>query len=61
MDNQKKASLYAVAKVLGYEKSLDDFISEYSKHYDEAIKELNAKPVEPAKVKAVPSPYRSRF
>ena len=60
MSNSEKASLYALARTMGYEKSLDDFIIEYSGYYDETIKELNSKPVELAKVEAVQNPWRSR-
>ena len=34
------ASAYAVAKVLGYNKSIQDFETEFDKHYSLAINEL---------------------
>lgn len=61
MDNKQKVSMYALAKVLGYEKSLDDFISEYSQYYEEAVKEFSSKPIEPAKIEAVKNPMRSGY
>ena len=42
MDNKQKSSAYAIAKVLGYEKSFEEFISEYSQYYDETYKKLQS-------------------
>ena len=43
MDNKQLANAYAIAKVLGYEKSVEIFKEELAKVYDETLKELNSK------------------
>lgn len=59
MDNQQIARAYAIAKVLGYEKSVDEFKEKYSQYYSETINELNSRLVKLAKVEAVQNPFRS--
>ena len=59
MDNKQLANAYAIAKVLGYDKSVDEFKEEYDQYYSKTINELNSKPVELAKVEAVQNPYRN--
>ena len=51
MDNKKKAN------VLGYEKSIDDFIVEYSQYYDETYKKLQSE-MPKNKAEAVKNPFR---
>lgn len=58
MENKQLASAYAIAKVLGYDKSVDDFKEKYGQYYSETINELNSKPVNPAKVEAVQNPFK---
>lgn len=58
MDNKQLASAYSIAKVLGYDKTVDDFQEKYGQYYSETINELNSKPVNPAKVEAVKNPFR---
>lgn len=59
MDNKQLANAYAIAKIMGYKKSVDDFKPEYEKIYNETINELNSRPVELAKVEAVENPLRT--
>lgn len=59
MDNKQLANAYAIAKVLGYEKSVDEFKEKYDQYYLETINKLNSKPIELAKVEAVQNPYRN--
>lgn len=59
MDNKQLANAYAIAKVLGYEKSVEIFKEELAKVYDETLKELNSKPIELAKVEAMKNPFKS--
>lgn len=42
MDINQKASAYAIAKILGCEKTIEEFITEYSQYYDEAYKKLQS-------------------
>lgn len=57
MDNKQKANAYAIAKVLGYKKSIDDFIMEYSQYYDETYKKLQSE-MPKNKAEAVKNPFR---
>ena len=59
MDNKQLANAYAIANVLGYEKSLDDFTEKYDQYYSKTSNILNSKPVELAKVEAVQNPFKS--
>ena len=59
MDNKQKANAYAIAKVLGYEKSIDEFIQEYSQYYEKTIKELNSRPFELGKAEAIENPLKN--
>lgn len=59
MDNKQLANAYSIAKVMGYQKPIDDFKEEYQKVYAETINELNSRPVEPAKVEAIQNPFRT--
>lgn len=59
MDSKQLANAYAIAKVLGYEKSVDDFKEKYDQYYSETINILNSKPVKLAKVEAVQNPFRN--
>ena len=52
MDNKQLANAYAIAKVLGYEKSVDEFKEKYDQYYSKTINILNSKPVMPAKAEA---------
>lgn len=61
MDNKQIASAYAVAKILGYKESFDNFKAEYSKIYNETIKELNPQPIENGKVDATANPFRRTY
>lgn len=42
MDNKQKANAYAMAKILGYKKPVEDFIKEYSEYYNEAYSKLQS-------------------
>lgn len=59
MDKKQIANAYAIAKLLGYDKSVDEFIKKYDQYYSEAINTLNSRPVELAKVEAIQNPFRS--
>lgn len=59
MDNKQLANAYAIAKVLGYEKSIDEFKEKYSQYYSEVINDLNQRPIESAKVEATQNPFRN--
>ena len=61
MDNKQLANAYAIAKVLGYEKSVEIFKEELAKVYDETLKELNSKPIIPAKAEATKNPLRTNY
>ena len=39
-DAEKIATAYATAKILGYNKSINNFITEFTQYYEEAISEL---------------------
>lgn len=60
MDIKQKANAYAIAKALGYQKSVDDFIKEYSQYYDETYKKLQSE-LEPNKVEATQNPLRMNY
>lgn len=57
MSNKELANAYAIAKCCGFDKSIDEFQKHYDQYHDEAIKELNSKPVEMAKVTAAKNPF----
>lgn len=57
MSNKELANAFAIAKVCGFDKSIDEFQKMYSQYYNEAIKELNSKPIETAKVTATKNPF----
>ncbi len=59
MDNKQLANAYAIAKVLGYNKSVDEFKEKYDQYYSETINKLNSTPVKPAKVEAIQNPFKS--
>lgn len=59
MDNKQIANAYAIAKVLGYDKSVDEFKEKYDQYYSETINDLNSQPVTPAKVEAIQNPFKS--
>lgn len=59
LDNKQLAHDYAIAKILGYDKSVNEFKEKYDQYYSETISELNSKPVEIAKVAPVKNPFRS--
>ena len=59
MDNKQLANAYAIAKVLGYEKSVDEFKEKYDQYYSKTINILNSKPVELAKVESMQNPFKS--
>lgn len=59
MDSEQVASAYAVAKIMGYEKSVDDFEAEYEPIFKEARSSILQKRNKPAPVDAVPNPFRS--
>ena len=42
MDNKQLANAYAIAKVLGYEKSVDEFKEKYDQYYSKTINILNS-------------------
>ena len=59
MDNKQLANAYAIAKVLGYNKSVDEFKEKYDQYYSETINKLNSTPVKLAKVEAMQNPFKS--
>lgn len=59
MDNKQLANAYAIAKVLGYDKSVDEFKEKYDQYYLETINELNSTPVKQAKVEVMQNPFKS--
>lgn len=62
MDNKQKANAYAIAKVLGYEKSVEEFINEYSQYYDETYKKLQPElPENKAYAVKYPNPSTGMF
>ena len=62
MDNKQLANAYAIAKVLGYEKSFEEFISEYSQYYDETYKKLQSElPKNEAYAVEYPNPSTGMF
>lgn len=60
MDIKQKANAYAIAKALGYQKPVDDFIKEYSQYYDETYKKLQSE-LETNKVEATKNPLRMNY
>ena len=54
--NEQFASAYAIAKILGCELSVQEFLKVYSQYRDEALKELNSNR-QFATCEAVPRPY----
>lgn len=56
LSNEQLASAYAIAKVLGYELSFDEFQKEYPTYYEETFKSLNSNS-QLAKCEAIPRPY----
>lgn len=60
MDYNHIATAYALAKVTGYEKSFNDFYTEYESYYNEAKEELASRSSEPSTVKVIKNPLRSR-
>lgn len=42
MDNKQISNAYAIAKMLGYGSSFENFISEYSQYYNEAYQKLQS-------------------
>ncbi len=60
MDNKQKANAYAIARVLGYKNSVEDFIHEYSRYYDETYKALQSE-LPPNTAKAVENPFRTNY
>lgn len=58
MDNNQLAIAYATSKVLGYEKSIDDFENELLEIYSKTIKELNSRPTKSGKAEATENPFR---
>lgn len=59
MDNKQLSNAYAIAKVLGYEKSIDEFKEKYDQYCSEAINDLNSRPVKLAKTEATQNPFRN--
>ena len=59
MDNKQLSNAYAIAKVLGYEKSIDEFKEKYDQYYSETINDLNSRPVKLAKTEATQNPFRN--
>lgn len=57
MDDKQKASSFAIAKVLGYDKSFEQFIEEYSQYYDEASRKIKEN-MPKNTVEAVQNPLR---
>lgn len=57
MDDKQKASSFAIAKVLGYDKSFEQFIKEYSQYYDETLQKLKEN-MPKNTVEAVQNPFR---
>lgn len=60
MDNKQKANAYAIAKVLGYGKSAEEFIKEYSQYYDETYKKLQSE-LPKNTAEAVQNPFRTQY
>lgn len=60
MDSEQIASAYAVAKIMGYEKSVDDFEAECEPIYKEAYSLVLQKRNKPGEADAAVNPFRSR-
>lgn len=58
MDNQQFTFAYAIAKSLGYEKSVDDFAKEYDQYCKEA-KDYISSHSKPNTAKVVKNPFMS--
>ena len=58
MGDKEYASLYAVAKICGFNKSFDDFKELYDQYYSEIIESLPES--EPCKAEAIKHPFSSR-
>lgn len=62
MDNKQKANAYAIAKTLGYEKSVEEFINEYSQYYNEIYIKLQSElPKNEAYAVKYPNPVTGAF
>lgn len=59
MSTEQIASLYATAKICGYNGSFDDFKKLYDQYYSETIKSLPTKEPQLAKVEAISNPLRN--
>lgn len=57
MDNKTLASLYALAKVCGFDQSVEDFEIQYSQYYSETLKHLSEKEPKLAKLNALHNPF----
>lgn len=57
MDNMQIAHDLAVAKLSGSELPVRELCEKYDQYYNEILKYLNSKPVEPAKVTVMKSPF----
>lgn len=57
MSNSDIAFAYALAKTLGFDKSLDDFQTIFKTTYENALKDLSNQ-TPPAKVEVVHNPLR---
>jgi hypothetical protein len=58
MDSKQLADRYAIAKLLGYQDSVEQFKIEYHKYYDEFISTIKS---QPAKVTAISNPFRNGY
>ena len=58
MSDKEYASLYAIAKICGFNKTFDDFKKLYDQYYSEIIN-YSPEP-ELGKAEAVPTPFSSR-
>ena len=59
MSTEQIASLYATAKICGYNGSFDDFKELYDQYYPETINSLPAEEPQLAKVEAINNPLRN--
>lgn len=55
MDSKQLADRYAIAKLLGYQGSVEQFKIEYRKYYDEFMSTIKS---QPAKATAIGNPFR---
>ena len=58
MGDKEYASLYAVAKICGFDNSFDDFKKLYDQYYSETVNSLPEPDL--TKVEAVSNPFRTR-